>query len=84
MAVTLPGGFGEAAPRAALLGSRIVSGALTATILMALIFGAAIAFFGVRIDGSVAGFVGVLLAFAALFALLAIWRFDWEEPAGSA
>ncbi len=164
----------RAAPvsRAALLGSRIVSGALTAMILMTLIFGAAIAFFGVRIDGSVAGFagvvmafalttasfgllvaalgrtpaatrglaifatllmvmlggawvpaflfpswlqsvslalptrwavdgldamtwrglplqaalapIGVLLAFAALFALLAIWRFDWEEPAASA
>ncbi|MBB1629338.1 ABC transporter permease [Cupriavidus sp. UME77] len=164
----------RAAPvsRAALLGSRIVSGALTAMILMTLIFGAAIAFFGVRIDGSVAGFagvvmafalttasfgllvaalgrtpaatrglaifatllmvmlggawvpaflfpswlqsvslalptrwavdgldamtwrglplqaalapIGVLLAFAVLFALLAIWRFDWEEPAASA
>ncbi|MFJ1257534.1 ABC transporter permease [Cupriavidus sp. CuC1] len=164
----------RAAPvsRGLLLGSRIVSGALTAVILMALIFSAAIAFFGVRIDGSVAGFAGVavafalttasfgllvaalgrtpaatrglaifatllmvmlggawvpaflfpswlqsaslalptrwavdgldamtwrglplqaalvpigmLLAFAALFALLAIWRFDWEEPAGSA
>ena len=28
--------------------------------------------------------IGVLLAFAALFALLAIWRFNWEEPAVSA
>ena len=24
--------------------------------------------------------VGVLLAFSALFAAVAIWRFDWEEP----
>jgi len=26
--------------------------------------------------------IGVLLAFSALFAGLAIWRFDWEEPRG--
>ena len=49
----------RAAPlsRALLLGSRIASGALIALVLLAVIFAAAIAFFGVRIEGSVAGFV---------------------------
>jgi ABC-2 type transport system permease protein len=60
----------RAAPvsRATLLGSRIVSGTAIATILMAGIYAAAIAFFGVRIEGSVAGFVAVVLAFAVLTA----------------
>ena len=26
--------------------------------------------------------IGVLLAFAAAFAAIAIWRFEWEEPRG--
>jgi ABC-2 type transport system permease protein len=58
----------RAAPlsRTLLLGSHILSGALTALILLAIIFAAAIAFFGVRIDGSVAGFVGIAVAFALL------------------
>jgi ABC-2 type transport system permease protein len=58
----------RAAPvsRGLLLGSRIVSGTLIATLLLAGIYAAAIAFFGVRIDGSLAGFAGVLLAFALL------------------
>ena len=60
----------RAAPlsRAMLLGSRIASGALTAMILLAVIYCAAIAGFGVRIDGSVIGFVGVAIAFALLTA----------------
>jgi len=60
----------RAAPlsRAMLLGSRIASGALTALILLAVIYCAAIAAFGVRIDGSVIGFIGVAIAFAVLTA----------------
>lgn len=56
----------RAAPlsRGLLLGSRVASGALTAAILMAGIYAAAIAVFGVRIEGSVVGFVLVSLAFA--------------------
>ena len=58
----------RAAPlsRASLLGSRIVSGAVIACIIFALIYAAAIAIFGVRIDGSVVGFVAVGIAFAIL------------------
>jgi len=58
----------RAAPvsRGLLLGSRIASGTVIAMLLMTAIYAAAIAFFGVRIDGSLAGFIGVLLAFALL------------------
>jgi len=58
----------HAAPvsRALLLGSRIVSGTVIALLLMAGIYAAAIAVFGVRIEGSVIGFAGVLVAFALL------------------
>jgi ABC-2 type transport system permease protein len=60
----------RAAPvsRALLLGSRIVSGTAIATILFAGIYAAAIAFFGVRIEGSYVGFVGVAITFALLTA----------------
>jgi ABC-2 type transport system permease protein len=60
----------RAAPlsRTMLLGSRIASGALTAVILLAVIYAAAILGFGVRIDGSVIGFAGVAIAFAILTA----------------
>jgi ABC-2 type transport system permease protein len=60
----------RAAPvsRGLLLGSRILSGTVIATILMAGIYAAAIAAFGVRIEGSLAGFAGVVLAFAVLTA----------------
>jgi ABC-2 type transport system permease protein len=51
-----------------LLTTRIVSAALIAIILLLLIYAAAIAFFGVRIDGSVLGFLGVGTAFALLTA----------------
>ena len=65
----------RAAPitRAQLMGSRILSGTVIAALLMAGIYAAAIAFFGVRIEGSVLGFAGVALAFAvftAAFGLL--------------
>ena len=58
----------RAAPlsRSLLLGSHIVSGAITALILLAIIYAAAIGIFHVRIDGSVAGFVGIAIAFALL------------------
>jgi ABC-2 type transport system permease protein len=58
----------RAAPvsRSLLLGSRIASGTLIATLLLAGIYAAGIAFFRVRIDGSVAGFVGIALAFAVM------------------
>jgi len=58
----------RAAPlsRGLLLGSHIVSGAITALVLLAIIYAAAIAIFHVRIDGSVAGFVGIAIAFALL------------------
>lgn len=58
----------RAAPvsRTLLLGSRIASGTLIAAILMIGIYAAAIAFFGVRIEGSVAGFAMITLAFALL------------------
>ncbi len=58
----------RAAPlsRTTLLGSRIVSGTVIALLVLAGVYAAAIAFFGVRIDGSVAGFVGVSLAFALM------------------
>jgi ABC-2 type transport system permease protein len=58
----------RAAPvsRGLLLGSRIVSGALIASLLLAAIFGAALAIFNVRIEGSVPGFVLVIVAFAIL------------------
>jgi ABC-2 type transport system permease protein len=58
----------RAAPvsRGLLLGSRIVSGTVIALLLLAGIYAAAIAVFGVRIEGSVPGFAGVVLAFALL------------------
>jgi ABC-2 type transport system permease protein len=60
----------RAAPvsRALLLGSRIVSGTVLASILFAGIYAAAFAFFGVRVEGSYAGFFGVAIAFALLTA----------------
>jgi ABC-2 type transport system permease protein len=60
----------RAAPlsRAKLLGSRIVSTALIALIVFAVIYAVAMAAFGVRIEGSAAGFVAVLVAFALLTA----------------
>jgi len=58
----------RAAPlsRSLLLASHIASGAITALVLLAIIYAAAIGIFHVRIDGSVAGFVGIAIAFALL------------------
>ena len=58
----------RAAPlsRAQLLGSRIASCALIGLIVFAAVYAVALAFFGVRISGSVPGFVAVLVAFALL------------------
>jgi ABC-2 type transport system permease protein len=60
----------RAAPlsRSVLLASVIVSGALIASILLLLIYAAAMGFFGVRIDGSIVGFLGVGVSFAVLTA----------------
>jgi ABC-2 type transport system permease protein len=58
----------RAAPltRNQLLASRIASGTIIAFLLMLGIYAAAIAVFGVRIEGSVAGFAAVILSFALL------------------
>ncbi|MEQ1684384.1 MAG: ABC transporter permease [Burkholderiaceae bacterium] len=60
----------RAAPlsRARLLGSRIGSTAVIALIVFAVIYAVAFVFFKVRIEGSVIGFVAVLVAFALLTA----------------
>jgi ABC-2 type transport system permease protein len=60
----------RAAPlsRTQLLGSRIASCALIGLIVFALVYAVAIAAFGVRVSGSVPGFVAVLVAFSLLTA----------------
>lgn len=60
----------RAAPlsRSKLLGSRIASTALIALIVFSVIYAVAFAFFKVRVEGSVIGFVAVLVAFALLTA----------------
>lgn len=60
----------RAAPlsRTKLLGSRVASTALIALIVFLVIYAVAMVGFGVRVDGSVIGFIGVLLAFALLTA----------------
>lgn len=60
----------RAAPlsRTRLLGSRIASGALIALVQFTVIYGVAMAVFKVRIDGSVLGFIAVLVVFALLTA----------------
>ncbi len=64
----------RAAPlsRATVLGSRIAAGAIIALLLIGGIFAAAILLFGVRIEGSALGFVGVAVAFAALTSSLGL------------
>jgi ABC-2 type transport system permease protein len=54
--------------KALLLGSRIASTAITALVLLVIIFAAAIAFFDVRVEGSWVGMAGVALAFALMTA----------------
>ena len=73
----------RAAPlsRGVLLASQIASGALIAAILFTVIFVAGILFFGVRIggnaggnaEGSVAGFVGLIVAFALMTAAFGLF-----------
>jgi ABC-2 type transport system permease protein len=60
----------RAAPlsRAMLLGSRAASAALTSMFVLLLLFGFARAVFGVRIQGSMAGFLGVCAAFSLMTA----------------
>ena len=60
----------RAAPlsRSVLLGSQIASGALIASILFTIVMGAGILFFGVRIEGSIVGFVGLIVAFSIMTA----------------
>ncbi len=60
----------RAAPlsRGMLLGSRAVSAALTSMLIMMMLFGFARVVFGVRIEGSRAGFLGVCAAFALMTA----------------
>ena len=60
----------RAAPlsRLQLLGSRTASCALIGLIVFAVVYAVAIAVFGVRINGSVPGFVAVLVAFSLLTA----------------
>ena len=60
----------RAAPlsRSKLLGSRIASTALIALIVFSVIYAVAFAFFKVRVEGSMIGFVAVLVGFALLTA----------------
>lgn len=60
----------RAAPlsRSKLIGSRVASFALIALIVFGVVYAVAMAVFGVRIEGSVAGFVLLLVAFALLTA----------------
>ncbi|MGA2436647.1 MAG: ABC transporter permease [Bryobacteraceae bacterium] len=60
----------RAAPlsRGVLLGSRAVSAAITAMLVMLTIFAFARVVFGIRIEGSVAGFLGICVAFSLMTA----------------
>jgi ABC-2 type transport system permease protein len=64
----------RAAPlsRATVLGSRIAAGAIIALLLIGGIFAVAILLFGVRIEGSLPGFVGVAVTFAILTSSLGL------------
>lgn len=65
----------RAAPlsRAFLLASQVGSGAIIAALLFAAIFAAGMIVFGVRVDGSVAGFVGLIIAFACMTAAFGLF-----------
>ena len=60
----------RAAPlsKAVLLGSRVASCAVIAVVVQVIVFAVAVAAFGVRIEGSWAGFVAVLVSFALMTA----------------
>jgi len=65
----------RAAPlsRGFLLGSQIASGAIIAAVLFALIFAAGVVVFGVRVEGSLVGFVGLIVAFALMTAAFGLF-----------
>ena len=65
----------RAAPlsRAFLLGSQIASGAIIAAILFTIIFAVGMVVFGVRVEGSVVGFVGMIVAFALMTAAFGLF-----------
>ncbi len=60
----------RAAPlsRGLLLGSRAISAAVISMLILLVVFGAARVIFGVRIQGSMAGFLGVCVAFSLMTA----------------
>ena len=60
----------QAAPlsRYAIIGSRAASAAIVAMVIMLVVFGFARVVFGVKIEGSFAGFLGVCVAFAIMTA----------------
>ena len=65
----------KAAPlaRGTLLTARVVSAALMSLVMLAVLYGGATLLLGVRVDGSLAGFLGIAVAFAlttAAFGLL--------------
>jgi len=64
----------RAAPlsRWVLIGSRATSSAIIAMIIMLVVFGFARVVFGVKIEGSFAGFVGVCAAFALMTAMFGL------------
>jgi len=64
----------RAAPlsRATVLGGRIAAGTIIALLLIGAIFAAAILLFGVRIEGSVLGFVCIAMAFAVMTSSLGL------------
>ena len=65
----------RAAPlsRAFLLASQVASGAIIAALLFAAIFAAGMLIFGVRVEGSAIGFVGLILAFACMTAAFGLF-----------
>lgn len=54
------------------LGARTLSGALIGFTTLCVVFAAAVAIFGVRVQGSLVGFVGVLAAFAIMASTLGL------------
>lgn len=54
------------------LGARTLSGALIGFTTLCAVFGAAVALFGVRVQGSLLGFAGVLAAFAIMASTLGL------------
>ena len=65
----------RAAPlsRGFLLASQVASGALIAALLFTLIFAAGVLFFSVRIEGSMIGFMGLIIAFALMTAAFGLF-----------